>query len=1554
MDRTLRLGLDVGSTTVKAVVLDGANVVFSDYRRHNADVRGELQRLLFDVQEGFPGDVFEVAMTGSGGLSVARIMGVPFIQEVVASTMAIEKFYPQADVVVELGGEDAKLTYLHPVPEQRMNGTCAGGTGAFIDQMATLLKTDAAGLDELASRYTNLYPIASRCGVFAKTDVQPLLNQGAAHEDIAASVFQAVATQTIAGLACGHPIRGTVIFLGGPLHFLPQLREAFKRALGDRVGEYISPDDAQLFVALGAAISTTEPALSLPHIAANLQSAKGGEFGIKVMRPLFADAEERADFDARHGAEVIHQASLADASGGLYLGLDAGSTTIKSVVMDRDERILFSTYGSNEGDPIAAAVAIARQIRAALPQGAWIERSCVTGYGESLVKAAIHTDEGEIETMAHYRAAMKLAPNVTSVIDIGGQDMKFLKIRNGAVDSIAVNEACSSGCGSFLQTFAATMGIGIEEFASAGLESVNPVDLGSRCTVFMNSSVKQAQKEGAGISDISAGLSYSVVRNALYKVMKLRDSGDLGSVVVAQGGTFLNDAVLRAFELLTDVQVIRPNIAGLMGAYGAALTAKMHSPAGAVRRAEGLSVAGGVPGGDAFGTLSPPCTPGPSYTGAPSDRGGDTPEPPLVENLPPNTPPVEAKPPTSSSCAERAKRAGVAGSAKAEQKLGQIISPFMTRDLDAFTVESEQKTCQICANRCKLTITTFDDGARNVSGNRCERGASLEKKPAKSGIPNLYDYKYDRTFAYHRLAVDKAPRGVIGIPRALGMYEDYPLWFTILTKLGFSVLLSGRSNHDLFEKGMESIPAENVCYPAKLAHGHVEWLIDHGAKTIFFPAVNYELSQFEDADNNYNCPIVAYYPQVIDKNIERLHSGDVRYMVPFVNLNNPENLVKRIAEIFADWGVTWDEAQAAVDAGYDELARFHDDIKAEGDRALQYMRENDLRGIVLAGRPYHVDPEINHGIPETITKLGMVVLSEDALTVGLTKTHLERPIRVMDQWTYHSRLYEAAAQVRATPDLNLVQLNSFGCGVDAITTDQVQEIIEGAVTTGQRPPQSVYTVIKIDEVSNLGAATIRLRSLQAATADRTQPRHPARSETESQDLAEPDSIPMVEADPKRPYTKEMKDAGFTIFAPQLAPIHLRMLEPIFHRAGYNVKVLEKASNEDVECGLKFVHNDACFPAIMVIGQLINAFVAGGADPDHSAVMITQTGGMCRATNYVGMLRRGLKQAGYPQVPVLALSTQGFEANPGFKITVPMIHAALQAITIGDCIQNVLLRVRPYERDEGSANALYARWDAISSEYFANDHYSKTYGGKISYKKLLRQLVREFDELPLLDIPRKPRIGVVGEILVKFQPDANNNVVGVIENEGCEAVLPGITSFLIYGMAPAQWRLDNLGVGSKKGVFGNKLAVKLIEGYAKPMKKALKSARGKFTTPESIYEILERAQHVISPGTNAGEGWFLVGEMMELIESGTPNIICCQPFACLPNHVVGRGMFGELRRQYPLANIVSIDYDPGAPEVNQLNRIKLMVATAHKNAGTQNALAPWGDEDDVDAELVTAG
>lgn len=1420
----LRLGLDVGSTTVKAAILDDERLVFSDYRRHNADVRGEVRSLLADLAGRFGDTPFQVAVTGSGGLSVAQLMDVAFVQEVIAGTEAIGHFVPEADVVIELGGEDAKITYLHPVPEQRMNGTCAGGTGAFIDQMATLLHTDAKGLDDLAAQYRHLYPIASRCGVFAKSDLQPLLNQGAAHTDLAASVFQAVATQTIAGLACGHPIRGNLVFLGGPLHFLPQLRKAYERALGDQVDSFTTPDNAQLFVAIGAALLAEGAAVTAAELRGNLSPTTLLPLVTTTLRPLFADETERAAFDARHGAATVPQRELADAEGPCFLGVDAGSTTIKAVLINADDEILFSHYAGNAGDPVSAAVDIVRKVRTGLPRTAWIGRACVTGYGEGLIQAALRFDAGEIETMAHYRAAERVSPGVTSVIDIGGQDMKYLRIRNGAVDSIAVNEACSSGCGSFLQTFAETMGTDVRTFARVALDSAAPVDLGSRCTVFMNSSVKQAQKEGAAVADISAGLSYSVVRNALYKVIKLKDAGQLGATVVVQGGTFLNDAVLRAFELLTGTTVVRPDIAGLMGAYGAALTAQRQY------------------------------------------RTGDR-----------------------------------------SELLG-------ADELDSFSVQTALKTCQLCQNHCQLTISSFNDGTRHVSGNRCERGASEERAPKRSQIPNLYDYKYRRMFGYRRLTEANAPRGDIGIPRVLNMYENYPFWFTVLTQLGFRVMLSGRSNHDMFERGMESIPSENVCYPAKLAHGHVEWLLDKGIRTIFYPCVVYEQDAVDGSDNHFNCPIVAFYPQVVEKNLDRLREPGVRYLDPFLNLNEPEKLAAELVATFEDYGVSLAEARAAVEAGFVEDAAAKADIRAEGARALAYLAERGLRGIVLAGRPYHVDPEINHGIPELITGLGMAVLTEDAIA---DPPPIRRPLRVRDQWAYHSRLYQAAEFVSGRPELNLVQLNSFGCGVDAITTDQVQEILEAA--------DDVYTVLKIDEVSNLGAARIRLRSLKAATAER-------RPSTE---------IVTYAADEGRAYyTKEAKGTH-TVWAPQMAPIHFRFLEPTFRRLGYDFRVLETVAPDDIEVGLKYVNNDACYPAIVVVGQLVNNFLNGTADPDRSTVAITQTGGMCRATNYAGLLRKALKDAGYPQVPVLALSAQGLESNPGFTLSASLVHRGIQALVLGDLIQNVLLRVRPYEAVPGSAADLYARWDRIVTEFFEHAGYSPTLDRRVGYGWLIDRIVEEFDALPLRDIPRKPRVGIVGEILVKFHPDANNHAVDVVEAEGCEAVLPGLLEFFLMKLYTGEFKWDHLGIG-RKSRHAKKLGLWLFDLYLRPATRALRRAGGKFSVSDDIDTIARRASTVISLGTNAGEGWLLTGEMMELIEHGAPNIICAQPFACLPNHVVGKGMFRELRRMYPQANIVSIDYDPGASEVNQLNRIKLMVATAHKNhaaASSRTGSAP---------------
>ena len=1606
--KPLRVGLDIGSTTVKAVVLDQTDsldaVLFSDYRRHHANVRATVAGLLEDIHKeleahGRGDEPICLAITGSGGLALADNLHVPFVQEVIAETRAIDEEYPQADVIIELGGEDAKITYLKPTPEQRMNGSCAGGTGAFIDQMATLLDTDAAGLNDMAKHYETLYPIASRCGVFAKTDLQPLINDGAAKPDLAASIFTAVATQTIAGLASGRPIHGTVIFLGGPLFFMSELREAFHRALEGKVDEFIVPTDAHLYVAFGSALLAGEPdqleegqhfeARTCVDILKSLEDLKNLPANTPTMPPLFPTEADREAFNKRHHREHVRIGTLEGAQGPHFLGIDAGSTTIKATLVNDDREIVWSSYATNEGSPLTAAVNIVKQIQSQLPEDAWIARSCATGYGEGLITTGLHLDEGVVETMAHYRGAEMVSPGVTAVIDIGGQDMKYLAISDGVIDSIAVNEACSSGCGSFLQTFAQSMGLTIEEFTQAALNSTHPVDLGSRCTVFMNSSVKQAQKEGATMEDIAAGLCYSVVRNALYKVIKLRDSGELGDTVVVQGGTFLNDAVLRAFELLTEREVTRPNIAGLMGAYGAALTARMHYS----------DVADGLDDGDSAAT-------------------------------------------------EGAKTVDIAG---VTHTASSIVSGS---DLDNLSMTSERDVCKLCQNHCKLTITTFQDGSRYVTGNRCERGGDSKKQ--RSDRPNLYDYKYKRCFAYRRLTDKKATRGEIGIPRVLNMYENYPFWFTLLTSLGFKVMISGRSSHELFETGIESIASENICYPAKLVHGHIKWLLNKGIKTIFYPCVSYEENFVPNTDNHYNCPVVANYPVVIGANMPELREEGVRYMRPYFNMANHELMVDRIIEEFAWANVTREEAETAVKAAYAENEVFKHDVQMEGLKALAYMKEHDCKGIVLAGRPYHVDPEINHGIPETICALGMVVLSEDSICelqpgekLNLSEflaegeedprkknangfRHVDdrkvtkMPLRVTNQWAYHARLYAAANFVASYPGLELVQLNSFGCGLDAITTDQVSEILADKA--------DVYTMLKIDEVSNLGAAKIRLRSLKAAVEERERNHRralagavpgkqdqpvqsdavaeaKAKLEMAQAQLAEAQAqLESAEADAKRgefrktgteaptpgrqvmldtvmkanpklteavkaaskraaengigevkksahnsatmskyanrvPFGKDMKD--YTIVAPQMSPIHFSLVESVIRSGGYKFDILEHASRENVETGLKYVNNDACYPAIMVIGQLVDAILDGKYDPEHTALAITQTGGMCRATNYFGLIRKALVDAGYPQIPVIAISTQGIEDNPGFKATPALLHRAIKALIIGDLLMKCLYRVRPYEVTPDSANQLYHTWNTIVRETLEHHGYSKTARkfigkGYLSYQTLVKEIVKSFDALPLKDEPRKVRVGVVGEILVKYQPDANNHVVDVIESQNCEAVVPGIMEFMTTRPYISDWNEHYLGMGGNK--LGYALMRKALDVYNAPVRKAIDLAHGKFSQDLPMPELVKKADEVTSVGVQAGEGWLLTAEILELIESGCPNVICAQPFACLPNHVTGRGMFGKIRRLHPEANIVSIDYDPGASEANQLNRIKLMIAAAKKaHKAAQQGEAAQGEK-----------
>ena len=947
---TYTLGIDIGSTTVKIAILDEQeNLLFADYERHFANIQETLADLLEKAQGKLGEMTLCPVITGSGGLTLANHLEIPFVQEVIAVSTSLQKLAPKTDVAIELGGEDAKIIYFEGGNiEQRMNGICAGGTGSFIDQMASLLQTDAPGLNEYAKNYKALYPIAARCGVFAKTDIQPLINDGATKEDLSASIFQAVVNQTISGLACGKPIRGHVAFLGGPLHFLSELKEAFIRTLKLDEEHTIVPDNSHLFAAIGSALNAKKDVtVSLTELKDRLRHSIKLDFEVERMEPLFASEEDYEAFNKRQSSYKVKKGDLASYKGNCYLGIDAGSTTTKTALVGEDGTLLYSFYSSNNGSPLKTAIRSIQEIYSILPDDAQIAYACSTGYGEALMKAAFLLDEGEVETVSHYYAAAFFDPEVDCILDIGGQDMKCIKIKNQTVDSVQLNEACSSGCGSFIETFAKSLNYSVQDFAKAALYAQHPIDLGTRCTVFMNSKVKQAQKEGAEVSDISAGLAYSVIKNALYKVIKVSDATELGRHIVVQGGTFYNDAVLRSFEKIASCEAIRPDIAGIMGAFGAALIARERYETG--KKTTMLSI-------DKINELK--------YT-------------------------------------------------------------------------TSMANCHGCTNNCRLTINKFTGGRQFVSGNRCERGIGKEKN--KDHVPNLYEYKYKRLFSYEPLSADQATRGQVGIPRVLNMFENYPFWFTFFTKLKYEVVLSPTSTRKIYELGIESIPSESECYPAKLAHGHVSWLIKKGVKFIFYPCVPYERNEFPDAVNHYNCPIVTSYAENIKNNVDELKNPDIRFMNPFMAFTTEAILTDRLVEVFKD--IPADEVKAAAHAAWEELAQVRKDVQAKGEETLQYLKDTGRRGIVLAGRPYHIDPEIHHGIPDLINGYGIAVLTEDSVS-HLAK--IERPIRVNDQWMYHSRLYAAANFVKTQDNLDLIQLNSFGCGLDAVTTDEVYEILDGS------------------------------------------------------------------------------------------------------------------------------------------------------------------------------------------------------------------------------------------------------------------------------------------------------------------------------------------------------------------------------------------------------------------------------------------------------------------------------------------------------------------------------
>jgi predicted CoA-substrate-specific enzyme activase len=1205
-------------------------------------------------------------------------------------------------------------------------------------------------------------------------------------------------------LARGRIIRGNVCFLGGPLFFLSELRNFFIKSLKLKPENIFSPNNAHFFVSFGAALLSKGDKITLKSLKEKFKNLKDKPLRNvpEVLPPLFTNEKDYETFIQRHNETSAVKVKLKDVEGDLFLGVDAGSTTTKAVLINKDAVIAYSYYGSNDGNPLQSVINVLQNIYEELPYSAHISGSCITGYGEALIKAALNFDHGEVETIAHYKSAYHFNPKVSFILDIGGQDMKCIYIKNGLINKIVLNEACSSGCGSFIQNFAQSLNYTIQNFAQLALFAKKPADLGSRCTVFMNSKIKQVQKEDASAGDISAGLDYSVIKNALYKVMKINNPEELGGNIVVQGGTFFNNGVLRAAEILLKTEVIRPDIAGLMGAFGSAIIAMQNKK-------------------------------------------------------------------SSTSLISKVK-------------------------LAEFVCEMKNMHCKGCENKCLLNITVFPNGKTFISGNRCEN--VLQNNKMQSSAFNMFDYKYRRIFSYYKpLPLENSPRGEIGIPRVLNMYENYPFWFALFTKLGFRVVLSDQSSNDLFNSGLDTISSQTLCFPAKMVHGHIENLIKKGIKTIFYPCIPYEVEEFKDVANHYNCPIVGSYPEVIRLNMSVLEEKGIKFLQPFLPFNNIRRLTYRLVEELKDFNITKKDLVFAMFRARATLNLFKKDIRKRGAMLIKEIKGTVKPAVILAGRPYHIDPAISHGIADLIASYGIMVLSEDSVA------HLSGPlpkINFVDQWMYHSRLYRAANLATKIDNLELIQLNSFGCGLDAITTEQTEEILSKS--------GKIYTVLKIDEGSNLGAVKIRIRSLLAAIKER-------------KGLKFKDNIfEGMEFSKFSEFTKDMKDSH-TILCPQMSPVHFRLAGSVMHNYGIKLEVLPEVSKADIEEGLRYVNNDACYPTIIVVGQLINALKSGRYDINKTAMIISQTGGGCRATNYASFLRKAAEKAGFKNVPVISLSTTNFALNKSLGISFSMLKNTLFVLLYGDLLMRLSNRMRPYEVYPGQTDALVETWLMRLSNRIGKTSY-------FDFKNIVKKIVKDFDSIADKKV-KKPRVGIVGEILVKFHPYANNNLVSALEKEEAEVVVPDMMDFINYCIFDDIYKHKYL-AGSFKNKVMSLIASSYIERLRSVIRKALKRSRN-FHSYQTTKDLAHKVSGIISVCNQTGEGWLLTAEMLELIEDGVKNIVCVQPFGCLPNHITGKGVMKELKRRYNDINIVSIDYDPGASEINQTNRIKLLMSVAHQ-------------------------
>ncbi len=1424
MDRTIRCGIDLGSTTTKIVVVDilSKEILFSRYKRHRAQVRATLLEILNEVKERFKDIHIGFTLTGSASMAISQEMGVPFIQEVVATSLYIKEKYPQVKTVIEIGGEDSKIIFFDQNfrPDIRMNGSCAGGTGSFIDQMAVLLDVETSFLNELAQGAKNIYPIASRCGVFAKTDVQALLSRGVSKKDIAASIFHALAMQVITTLARGRRIEKKVMLAGGPSAYFPYLKKAFAQILAMDEMDILIPPSPQLIPALGAAYIDQEEALiakpgEIVSLLKEFQKKSNEKKQTNSLPPLF----EKNEFKRWQQRHAQHQAPRVSPSeikqSPLILGIDSGSTTTKMVLIDENKRIVSSFYTSNDGDPIGAVKKGIKKFlldfkKENIPT---IAASCVTGYGEELIRAAFGIHMGMVETLAHFKGAVFFEPEVSFILDIGGQDMKAIRIEEGIITDIHVNEACSSGCGSFIETFARSLGYDVEGFAILGLKSKTPFDLGVRCTVFMNSRVKQALKEGASVADISSGLAYSVIKNALYKVLKLKDTRELGEKIVAQGGTFKNPLVLRALEKILGKEVIRPDISELMGAFGAAITA--------------------------------------------------------LERY---------------------------------REKDKVFSPFSLKDLDRkIEFSTTPLHCKGCENRCEVLKLLFDNGNIFYTGNRCERIFSTHLSSKEKGI-NLIEKQLKLIF--ERRTEPSSPSILTyGIPRALNMYENFPFWCTLLTSLGFKVILSSPSNFRMYEKGISTVMSENICFPAKMVHGHIIDLIEKGVDRILYPMVVFEEKEHPGAFNSFNCPVVTGYPDLIKSAIDPLTHG-TPLDIPAISFKNHSLLKDQLYLFFKKFGIKYQQIARATEKAIREQKKVSLQLREMGQKLLKDARENNKQVVVVCGRPYHIDPFINHGIANLLSNMGIYVISERALPFSPKDISLEDTY-IIPQWAYSNRLYAAAKWISSKEDIEMVHITSFGCGPDAINSDEIKRIL--------KEKGKLYTLIKMDDITNLGAVKIRLRSLLESLKERK--KNPSHTRYPGEKIC-------------RIYVKE--DRKRTLIAPYFSPFYSPLIPYGFRPLGYKVEILPPQSRASVEWGLRVINHDMCYPAHLVAGDIVWAFKSKRYKPEETAVILIQSGGQCRASNYVTLIRKALANMGYENVPVVAISNDEINPQPGFEIDIKgLMKRMAYGMVFADALARLYLATVPREKVKGISKQLhtiYLHKIGVGVE-------------RADFGYLLEVLSRAVEDFNRIEVEREevPRIGVVGEIFVKYNFFSNANIIDWLTSQGIEVVLPPIQNFFAQRFINETYDQRALFKRSLKDFIKHIILELYTKYYLNKIEKIMEGFRFNQKTP-GLRELAEITEQVVSLANQYGEGWLLPAEMIAMLKRGVYNIVCIQPFGCISNHITGKGIEGSLKKLFPQLNLLALDMDAGISEVNILNRLHFMVRLAREQGQVTEAPA----------------